>query len=113
MSDMILKRGDTFSRRARYVKTNAVAALPLSTTIRAQVRTQVGELISELDVVIEDQDDTPGYFTISKANDVEDGTDVWPLGVHLCDVEYTFTDPAHRTSSRTFTIEVLEDITHD
>lgn len=118
MPDLVVKRGDTFKRTARYIKGGAPSAFAEDTTIRAQVRSVLPldddgtTLISDLDVTLNpDQEAYPGFFTLEKAYDAPDGTNAWPIGTHVCDIEYTFTD--RRTSSRTFTIEVIADVSHD
>jgi hypothetical protein len=77
-----------------------------SWVIRAQVRSG-DTLIFNLTVTVVSA--IMGQFRLS-ATAAE--TDVWPAGSLSCDVEFTDTD-SNVFSTETFTITVLEDVTHD
>lgn len=121
MSRIYLKLGDTFSAALAY-KFAAPGEVPVyadltGVSVRAQVRKVVGNaLVSSLVYTMLTQDDPPpvgtlGKYTLSKAyDDITDGTALWPIGIHRCDIEYTFTDGS-RSSTETFEIEVLQDVT--
>lgn len=96
------KRGDSFA----VVATETAAGFPRDLTghtFRAQVRTSAGVLIAETSV--EAVDLTRGAYRLRC-----EGTDAWPLGRAMLDVERT--DPAGSVASTpTFHFVVSEDVT--
>ena len=101
------KRGDTFVRAVTVY--SGVAPYDLgAATVRCQIRRGRGqsgvELVQEL-TVVESLVDV-GKFTIS-ATATE--TALWPTGMHLADIQITI--GAGVLSTKTFTVDVVEDIT--
>jgi hypothetical protein len=77
-----------------------------SWTIRAQIR--AGDtLIASLTVTVVDA--ASGLFRLSAT---AGQTDSWSAGSHSCDVEFT-DDNSIVFSTETFTVSILEDISHD
>jgi hypothetical protein len=104
---IVHKRGDTFERTCTYKRGGALFDLT-GTTIVVTIETSCGTLVDTLSVVLAAQSGaTLGQFTISKAYV---STESWPLGRHVADIQYTFPD-GKRLSTRTFFVEVVEDVT--
>jgi regulator of protease activity HflC (stomatin/prohibitin superfamily) len=98
------KRGDTFDMQGAVTDNTGE---PLDITgwlIRSQIRTVAGELVAELTITVSDP--LTGRYHLT----APDGTDLWPIGAHRQDIEYT--DPAGRIlSTETVTLRVVEDVT--
>ena len=77
-----------------------------SWTIRAQIR--AGDtLISSLTLTLVDA--ANGLFRLSAT---AAATDTWSAGNHSCDIEFT-DDSSNVFSTETFTVVIVEDISHD
>lgn len=95
---IIFKRGDTFSLQA-----TANGEDITSWTIQSQIRDNTGTMISELTVT---KTDAPnGEYTLTHTG----STDAFPLKLLYCDIQYTVGGVI--SSTETFRIEVIEDIT--
>ena len=123
MANINHKRGDTFQLDFT-LDENDVAVDITNYDIRAQARSADGTLILEWN-------ETNGGVTVTNASDGlfnfkseaaytttptgQLATESWPLGVMNVDVEFTDTSatPDSVSSSETFTITVIEDITRD
>jgi len=123
MANINHKRGDTFQLDFT-LEANDVAVDITNFDIRAQARNSAGTLVLEWN-------ETNGGVTVTNASDGlfnfkseaaytttptdQLATESWPLGVMNVDVEFTDTSasPESVSSSETFTITVIEDITRD
>lgn len=95
---ILFKRGDTFSLQA-----TANGEDITTWTIQSQIRDNAGTLISELTVT---KIDSPsGEYTLTHTG----STAAWPLKMLYCDIQYTVGGVI--SSTETFRIEVVEDIT--
>jgi hypothetical protein len=104
MATITHKQGDTLD----WVLTLSELGSPVditSFTILAQIRNS-DTLIASLTVVVVDA--ANGLFAL-RATPAQ--TDTWAAGTHSCDIE--FTDGSGNVfSTETFTVVILEDITH-
>jgi len=125
MANLDHKRGDTFQLDFT-LEDNDVAVDITNFDIRAQARDATGTLIVEWN-----ETQSPPGVNITSASDGQFNlkseaaytttptgqlaTESWPLGVLNVDVEFTDTSatPDSVSSSETFTITVIEDITRD
>jgi hypothetical protein len=123
MANINHKRGDTFQLDFT-LEENDVAVDITNFDIRAQARSADGTLILEWN-------ETNGGVTVTNASGGlfnfkseaaytstptgQLATESWPIGVMNVDVEFTDTSatPDSVSSSETFTITVIEDITRD
>lgn len=101
-----IKRGDTFSRQCIFYNDNVNPTDLTNYTIKSQIRSTIGTLISELDIEIRDQSNHVGVFIISC-----DDTSLWPLGSHEFDISYSFSGTIVHTE--TVTISVLRSVTQN
>ena len=105
MATINLKQGDTVDWVVT-LNESGVAVDITSWTIRAQIR--AGDtLIASLTVTLVDA--ASGLFRLSAT---AGQTDSWSAGSHSCDVEFT-DDNSIVFSTETFTVSILEDISHD
>lgn len=97
------KRGDTFLLTCVYSVDGTPTTLP---AVRAQLRDKDGNLVQELSfAALPDV----GYYTL---NATAAEAAAWPLGQLECDIQYG--DPSEAVSSTpTFFVMVMKDITHD
>jgi len=95
---IIFKRGDTFSLQATVNGEDIT-----SWAIQSQIRDNAGTLISEL--VVTKTDPANGEYTIAHPS----STSTFPLKLLYCDIQYTVGGVI--SSTETFRIEVIEDIT--
>lgn len=95
---ILFKRGDTFSLQA-----TANGEDITTWTIQSQIRDNSGTLISELDITKTDA--ANGEYTLTH----DGATSSWPLKMLYCDIQYTVGGVI--SSTETFRIEVVEDIT--
>ena len=123
MANINHKRGDTFQLDFT-LEANDVAVDITNFDIRAQARNAAGTLIlewNETNSGVNVTNATGGLFnfkseaTYSSTPTGQLATESWPLGVMNVDVEFkdTSATPDSVSSSETFTITVLEDITRD
>ena len=123
MANINHKRGDTFQLDFT-LEANDVAVDITNFDIRAQARNAAGTLIlewNETNSGVNVTNATGGLFnfkseaTYSSTPTGQLATESWPLGVMNVDVEFTDTSatPDSVSSSETFTITVIEDITRD
>jgi len=123
MANINHKRGDTFQLDFT-LEANDVAVDITNFDIRAQARNAAGTLLlewNETNSGVNVTNATGGLFnfkseaTYSSTPTGQLATESWPLGVMNVDVEFTDTSatPDSVSSSETFTITVLEDITRD
>jgi hypothetical protein len=123
MANINHKRGDTFQLDFT-LEANEAAVDITNFDIRAQARNAAGTLIlewNETNSGVNVTNATGGLFnfkseaTYSSTPTGQLATESWPLGVMNVDVEFTDTSatPDSVSSSETFTITVLEDITRD
>ena len=123
MANINHKRGDTFQLDFT-LEANDVAVDITNFDIRAQARSADGTLIlewNETNSGVNVTNASGGLFnfkseaTYTSTPTGQLATESWPLGVMNVDVEFTDTSatPDSVSSSETFTITVLEDITRD
>lgn len=123
MANINHKRGDTFQLDFT-LEANESAVDITNFDIRAQARNAAGTLIlewNETNSGVNVTNATGGLFnfkseaTYTSTPTGQLATESWPLGVMNVDVEFTDTSatPDSVSSSETFTITVLEDITRD
>lgn len=123
MANINHKRGDTFQLDFT-LEANEAAVDITNFDIRAQARNAAGTLIlewNETNSGVNVTNATGGLFnfkseaTYSSTPTGQLATESWPLGVLNVDVEFTDTSatPDSVSSSETFTITVLEDVTRD
>ena len=123
MANINHKRGDTFQLDFT-LEANEAAVDITNFDIRAQARNAAGTLIlewNETNSGVNVTNATGGLFnfkseaTYSSTPTGQLATESWPLGVMNVDVEFkdTSATPDSVSSSETFTITVLEDITRD
>ena len=123
MANINHKRGDTFQLDFT-LEANDVAVDITNFDIRAQARNAAGTLLlewNETNSGVNVTNATGGLFnfkseaTYTSTPTGQLATESWPLGVMNVDVEFTDTSasPESVSSSDTFTITVLEDITRD
>ena len=123
MANINHKRGDTFQLDFT-LEANDVAVDITNFDIRAQARNAAGTLLlewNETNSGVNVTNATGGLFnfkseaTYSSTPTGQLATESWPLGVMKVDVEFTDTSatPDSVSSSETFTITVLEDVTRD
>ena len=123
MANINHKRGDTFQLDFT-LEANQAAVDITNFDIRAQARDAAGTLIlewNETNSGVNVTNATGGLFnfkseaTYSSTPTGQLATESWPLGVLNVDVEFTDTSatPDSVSSSETFTITVLEDVTRD
>lgn len=105
MQTIKFKRGDTYTLTGTYKRNNAPTDIT-AITLRSQIRTAAGALVTSLIATKADQTATPGKFTLSP--EIADTTK-WPLGEVYCDIE--FNSGGTSISSDTFVIVVTEGIT--
>ena len=105
---LVLKRGDTLSRRCLHRNSEQEPINLTDYAIRSQIRTAEGSLIGELVISKLDQTTYPGQFDMTATSLI---TKTWPPGVHICDIQYT--NAGNTQSTMTFLFEVLKDVTHD
>lgn len=99
------KRGDTFAAKCTYLVDGAPAPLPA--IVRAQLRDRAGTLVQAFTFALIDA--SAGQYSLGAA---AAETTSWPLGVSLCDIEYTDID-GNVSSTETFGVNVVQDITRD
>lgn len=99
-----LKRGDTFSFCVQVVDDGDTPISGIASKLRAQVRKEDDTLISELEI---SETETAGVYLFRH----EGSTQSWPLDKLIVDWEYRDNDII--TSSDTFYITVVRDVTHD
>jgi hypothetical protein len=123
MANINHKRGDTFQLDFT-LEANEAAVDITNFDIRAQARNAAGTLIlewNETNSGVNVTNATGGLFnfkseaTYSSTPTGQLATESWPLGVMNVDVEFkdTSATPDSVSSSETFTITVLEDVTRD
>lgn len=123
MANINHKRGDTFQLDFT-LEANDVAVDITNFDIRAQARDAAGTLILEWNETnngVTVTNASGGLFnfkseaTYTTTPTGQLATESWPLGVLNVDVEFTDTSatPDSVSSSETFTITVIEDITRD
>jgi hypothetical protein len=123
MANINHKRGDTFQLDFT-LEANDVAVDITNFDIRAQARNAAGTLLlewNETNSGVNVTNATGGLFnfkseaTYTSTPTGQLATESWPLGVMNVDVEFTDTSatPDSVSSSDTFTITVVEDITRD
>jgi len=123
MANINHKRGDTFQLDFT-LEANDVAVDITNFDIRAQARDSSGSVIvewNETNSGVNVTNATGGLFnfkseaTYTTTPTGQLATESWPLGVLNVDVEFTDTSttPDSVSSSDTFTITVIEDITRD
>lgn len=123
MANINHKRGDTFQLDFT-LEANDVAVDITNFDIRAQARDAAGTLIlewNETNSGVNVTNAAGGLFNLKSEAAYTStptgqlATESWPLGVMNVDVEFTDTSatPDSVSSSETFTITVLEDITRD
>lgn len=124
MANINHKRGDTFQLDFT-LEANDVAVDITNFDIRAQARDAAGTLILEWNGTngsLVKTNATGGLFNLKSEatysptpTDNRLATESWPLGVLNVDVEFTDTSatPESVSSSETFTITVIEDVTRD
>jgi hypothetical protein len=123
MANINHKRGDTFQLDFT-LEANDVAVDITNFDIRAQARNAAGTLLlewNETNSGVNVTNATGGLFnfkseaTYTSTPTGQLATESWPLGVMNVDVEFTDTSasPESVSSSDTFTITVVEDITRD
>jgi len=123
MANINHKRGDTFQLDFT-LEANEAAVDITNFDIRAQARNAAGTLIlewNETNSGVNVTNASGGLFnfkseaTYTSTPTGQLATESWPLGVMNVDVEFTDTSatPDSVSSSETFTITVLEDITRD
>jgi len=123
MANINHKRGDTFQLDFT-LEANDVAVDITNFDIRAQARNAAGTLLlewNETNSGVNVTNATGGLFnfkseaTYTSTPTGQLATESWPLGVMNVDVEFTNTSasPESVSSSDTFTITVVEDITRD
>jgi hypothetical protein len=123
MANINHKRGDTFQLDFT-LEANEAAVDITNFDIRAQARNAAGTLIlewNETNSGVNVTNASGGLFnfkseaTYSSTPTGQLATESWPLGVMNVDVEFTDTSatPDSVSSSETFTITVLEDVTRD
>lgn len=123
MANINHKRGDTFQLDFT-LEANDVAVDITNFDIRAQARDSAGTLIlewNETNSGVNVTNATGGLFnfkseaTYTSTPTGQLATESWPIGVMNVDVEFTDTSatPDSVSSSETFTITVIEDITRD
>ena len=123
MANINHKRGDTFQLDFT-LEANEAAVDITNFDIRAQARNAAGTLLlewNETNSGVNVTNATGGLFnfkseaTYSSTPTGQLATESWPLGVMNVDVEFTDTSatPDSVSSSETFTITVLEDVTRD
>ena len=123
MANINHKRGDTFQLDFT-LEANDVAVDITNFNIRAQARNAAGTLIlewNETNSGVNVTNASGGLFnfkseaTYTSTPTGQLATESWPLGVMNVDVEFTDTSatPDSVSSSETFTITVLEDVTRD
>lgn len=98
------KRGDTFELTCS-LENGGNDVNITGWTVAAQLRQSDDTLVQSLTVTVTDA--AAGEFTITAANTETDG---WPIAALEVDVEFTETDGSV-SSSDTFTINVIKDIT--
>lgn len=98
------KRGDTFELTCS-LENGGNDVNITGWTVAAQLRQSDDTLVQSLTVTVTDA--AAGEFTITAANTE---TDDWPIAALEVDVEFTETDGSV-SSSDTFTINVIKDIT--
>jgi hypothetical protein len=94
-----VKKGETLEVQCVY-QVNGVAASLSGVSVRSQVRSDAGGLISELAVV---PGQNTGEFTLTA------DTTTWPVGVHKWDVKYT--SAGKTTFTDTVDLSVVEAVT--
>ena len=123
MANINHKRGDTFQLDFT-LEANDVAVDITNFDIRAQARSADGTLIlewNETNSGVNVTNAAGGLFnlkseaTYTNTPTGQRATESWPIGVMNVDVEFTDTSatPDSVSSSETFTITVIEDITKD
>ncbi len=123
MANINHKSGDTFQLDFT-LEANEAAVDITNFDIRAQARNAAGTLIlewNETNSGVNVTNASGGLFnfkseaTYSSTPTGQLATESWPLGVMNVDVEFTDTSatPDSVSSSETFTITVLEDVTRD
>jgi len=124
MANINHKRGDTFQLDFT-LEANEAAVDITNFDIRAQARNAAGTLILEWNGTngsLVKTNATGGLFNLKSEatysptpTDNRLATESWPLGVLNVDVEFTDTSatPDSVSSSETFTITVIEDVTRD
>lgn len=100
-----IKRGDTLAAAASIAQDSGAAVDLTGYTLRSQVRSSSGELVQALVVVVTAP--TLGTYTLSAT---ATQTAAWPIGRHVCDVEYTSAGGVV-SSTATFPVIVSEDVT--
>lgn len=100
-----IKRGDTLLWTCTYTIDGKPAPLPEN--VRAQLRDKLGALVAELGVERTDPDN--GQYTLGVAAGL---TQAWPLVRLFGDIEYADAD-GRVQSTETFSVVVMQDITHD
>lgn len=105
MATITHKQGDTLEWVITLTEGGVVADIT-DWSIRAHIR-QNDTLISALTVTLTDSSN--GVFVLSAT---AAQTDTWSAGTHSCDIE--FTDSSGEVfSTETFSVTILEDISHD
>lgn len=105
MTTFTFKRGDTFLLTCYYKVNGAAAALPAQ--VRAQLRTPVGVLVAELTATV--VDGPGGVYTLNCAAAV---TALWTPQMTVCDLQY-IDSSGKVSSSETFQVNIVADVTHD
>ena len=105
MATITHKQGDTLDWVITLTD-GGVAVDLTSWSIRAQIRSG-DTLIASLTVTVVSA--ATGLFRLS-ATPVQ--TDAWSAGQHSCDIEFV-DDSSNVFSTETFTVTILEDVSHD
>lgn len=107
------KRGDTFSQSLVW-KVDGVPVSLTGKTGKAEMRSKDDDSLRTSFVFTADADQAanPGVFVLSKSHsDPTDGTRKWAVESAKCDVQFTTTATGAVSSSETFTIRVIADVT--
>ena len=105
-SELTHKRGDTFLANCTYTASDLTPISLAGVTVRSQIRTFTGVLVSELAVTIEDQLTLPGKFRLRAE---ASNTETWPEEILRWDIQYT--DSSTVQTSDTVLIKVVSRVT--
>ena len=97
----VLKKGDTFAFTAAFEE-NSEPVTGIAAKLKAQVRDPYDKLITEIAIA---ETETLGTYLFT----TEDTTEDWPVGQIYCDIQLT--DGEIVTSSETFSINLVKDVT--
>jgi hypothetical protein len=100
-TQVLHKRGDTWHKRCTFLDDESHPQSLSGYTIRSQVRTLSGDLVTALTVNITDAINGEFELGPQSAN--------WPISILECDIEYTISGVVF--STETFYIDVRQDVT--